>query len=284
MTEGLRLSDTHSPFYQLFILYGGFWLIASPLVIWFIINLFKKSHRFSPADIFAISLIITATILVIIPEIGYIKDIYIYEHRRANTMFKLVYQAFILYSIISSYVLIKFRKNLFYKALFFLILVVHLSYPYFAVKSFYGLKNYKGIWGLNFLKEGYPDNFAAINWINQNIKGQPVILEAVGDSYTQFNQVSSATGLPTVEGWIVHEWLWRGGYEKPAARQADVQKIYESQNIAEVRSLLQKYSVEYVFVGDKEREKYPNLNEKMFENLGGKIIFESGQTRVYKLY
>ena len=285
MTEGLRLSDSHTPFYQLFVLYGGFWLICLPFVGYLLVNLKKliKNKELKSADIFVLGLIISATILIIIPEIGYIKDIYIYEHRRANTMFKLVYQAFILYSLVSGYIFVRLRRCFPYKLLFVLIFMCQIIYPYFAIKSFYGLKDYKGLWGLNSLKTTYPDNFAAINWMNQNISGQPVILEAVGDSYTTFDQVSVATGLPTVEGWIVHEWLWRGGYDKPAARQIDVEKIYESSDLSQARNLLQKYNVKYVFVGDKEREKYPKLNEKTFVDLGAKVVFESGQTRVYQL-
>lgn len=153
---------------------------------------------------------------------------------------------------------------------------------FFAIKSFYLFKNYQGLWGLNFLKTNNPDNFAAVEWINKNIKGQPVMVEAVGDSYTTFNQISVATGLPTIEGWVVHEWLWRGGYDKPAARQEEVKAIYESNDLLKIKKILKKYSVQYIFVGDKEYEKYPNLNEKNFEQIG-KIIFQSGNTKIYKL-
>lgn len=284
MVEGLRFSDAHTPFYQLFILYGGFWLICLPFIIWFLLHLAKsKISKLSNSDIFIFSLIIAATILVIIPEIGYIKDIYISDYRRANSMFKLVYEAFIIYSVVSGYIIVRLRKYFPLKIFFVLIFVSQMIYPYFAIKSYYGFKNYQGLWGLNFLKNSYPDNFLAINWLNTNISGQPVILEAAGDSYTTYNQVSTTTGLPTVEGWIVHEWLWRGGYDQPAAREADVKKIYQSTNIVEARSLLQKYSVKYVFVGDKEREKYPDLNEKIFTDLGAKVVFESGLTRIYQL-
>lgn len=295
MAQGLVLSDAHSPLYQLFILYGGFWLICLPFVIYLIYILIKNfklkiKNCFKYSDLFVLSLIITATLLIIIPEIVYIKDIYINEYRRANTMFKLVYEAFIIYSLVAGYVLARLSYSLkskylvaAYKILFLIILMIHLFYPYFAIKSYYGLKDYKGLWGLNFLKTANPDNFAAINWINQNIKGQPVMLEAVGDSYTTFNQISIATGLPTVEGWIVHEWLWRNGYDKPATRQADVQKIYESENLDEVRQLLFKYNIKYIFVGDKEIEKYPKLNDDKFIKLNGKIIFESGKTKIYQI-
>lgn len=281
MAEGLRFSDTRTPFYQLFVLYGGFWIICLPFVLRiasYVLRKIKVSHT----DLFVLSLIIVATLLIIIPEIIYIKDIYIYEHRRANTMFKLVYQAFIMYSIASGVILIKFRSSLIYKLFFFLVLVAHLSYPYFAIKSFYSLKEYRGLYGLEYLKEQYPDNYHAIQWLKSNVPGQPVVLEAVGDSYTTFNQVSSSTGLPTVVGWIVHEWLWRGSYEAPYSRQVDVEKIYQSVDTVELKNLVHKYNIDYIFVGAKEREKYPDINEVNFANLGAEVIFVSGNTKIYK--
>lgn len=291
MMEGIKISDGHSPFYQLFVLYGGFWLICIP----FIVSIIKKNIRnwkleIGNSDLFIASLIITATILIIIPELVYIKDIYIYEHRRANTMFKLVYQAFMLYSLASGYILIyasRLFKSVFknfYKILFAAIFIIHLIYPYFAIKSYYGdLKTYKGLDGLKYLEQLYPDNYQAILWINKNITGQPVMLEAPGDSYTTFDQVSSATGLPTVQGWIVHEWLWRGGYDAPAARQKDVDTIYESNNLSEIKSLIDNYKIQYIFVGAKEYERYPELDPQKFEQIGGKITFQSGQTAIYQL-
>ncbi|MDD4938382.1 MAG: DUF2298 domain-containing protein, partial [Candidatus Shapirobacteria bacterium] len=285
MMEGIRFSDSHTNFYQLFILYGGFWIISLPFFIYFIIK--RPKHH---SDYFIFSLVLVATILVLIPEIFYIKDIYIYEYRRANTMFKLVYQAFILYSLSSGYFLIRFSHFLkhkilefLYKIIFSIILVIHLFYPYFAIKSFYGSKSYLGLNGLNYLKDFYPDNFNAINWINKNISGQPVMLEAVGDSYTTFNQISSATGLPTIEGWIVHEWLWRGGYDQPSKRQQEVTTIYESSDLEEIKKILEKYQVKYLFVGSKEYEKYPKLDKNKFEKIGGEVVFESGKTTIYRL-
>lgn len=294
MAEGLRLSDAHSPFYQLFVLYGGFWLICLPFVVYLFYLLIQNSklkikNYISISDIFVLSLVITATLLVVIPEIFYIKDIYSFDYRRANTMFKLVYQAFIMYSLASGYILIRLLKSLkscilsfVYTFIFLFIFISHMIYPIFSIKSFYNLKNYKGLWGLEFLKNDFSDNFSAIEWINKNIKGQPVMLEATGDSYTTFNQISVATGLPTVQGWLVHEWLWRGGYDKPGARVEDVRRIYESSNLEEVKNLVKKYSVEYIFVGSKEYEKYQQLNENNFSQIG-KIIFQSGNTKIYKL-
>lgn len=321
MLEGIRISDGHSPFYQLFVLYGGFWLICFPFLIHLIYKLIKNfrffrskiqvvnaeflskdtiptyrdklkiKNSFTISDIFIATLIIAATILIIVPELVYLKDIYIYEHRRANTMFKLVYQSFILYSLCSGYVLVRLSEIIksrilisIYKLIFALVFVIQLIYPYFAIKSYYGeFRLYHGLDGLTYLKDLYPDNYQAILWINKNITGQPVMLEAVGDSYTTFNQVSSATGLPTVQGWIVHEWLWRGGYDIPASRQMDVEKIYLSKDLEETQTLLSQYSVEYIFVGAKEYEKYPDIDPQKFKDIGGKVVFQSGKTVIYQL-
>lgn len=290
MAEGLRLSDVHSPFYQLFILYGGFWLIC---LFYLLCILFKKLKKLTVSDYFVLSLILTATILVLIPEIFYIKDIYTEDYRRANTMFKLVYQAFIIYSLCCGYILVRLSSGIksriirfIFKILFLIIFLCHMIYPYFAIKSYtdhHLERKYWGLYGLDFIRDQFPDNFQAIEWINKNISGQPVMLEAVGDSYTSFNHVSMATGLPTVEGWIVHEWLWRGGYDLPAGRQIDVQQIYESEDLETVKMLLQKYNVEYIFIGDNEYEKYPNLNESNFAQLG-QVVFTSGNTKIYQLH
>jgi len=285
MAEGIKLSDVQSPLWQLCILYGGFWLLVLPFIGWFIYTLLKNKKSFSNTDIFAISLTIVATILIITPEIVYIKDIYISEYRRANTMFKLVYEAFIMYSLVSGYILIKFRKSVLYRLLFFIVLIAHLIYPYFAIKSYgdnHSQRQYWGLTGTDYLKTDFPDNFAVINWLNTNVTGQPHILEAVGDSYTKYNQISSATGLPTVEGWLVHEWLWRGGYDGPGSRATEVETIYQTTDPDEALALLQKYSVKYIIVGDQEREKYKNLSEEKFLKFS-RVVFQSGKTKVYEM-
>ena len=61
-----------------------------------------------------------------------------------------------------------------------------------------------------FWKTELPEDASAIRWLKNNVKGTAVVLEAPGDSYKDYdNRVSAMTGLPTVLGWYVHEWLWR---------------------------------------------------------------------------
>ncbi len=285
-----------SPFWQLLILHGFFyfWIIS------FLIFLFKKIKQKTinlfKVDKFIIILIIFSSILIIVPEFLYMKDIYP-AHYRANTMFKLVYQAFIMLSICSSYIIIRIlselKKNLrnylkrflfiFYFVLSILLIAVVLIYPLLSITSYYGnFINKQGLNGIKYLKTSYPDDYSAILWLNENIKNQPVILESQGDSYTDYARVSSNTGLPTVLGWTVHEWLWRGTYDIPAPRINDIKTIYETTDLTKTKELINKYNIEYIFIGNLEREKYIKINEEKFETIG-KIIYQSGDTKIIKI-
>lgn len=245
-------------------------------------------------DIFIILLMILATFLIFVPEFFYLKDIYL-TYYRANTMFKLVFQAFILLSISSAYVIVRITLDLPYQRIkgkivtsiflfiTFILVSLVMTYPFLAVNAYYNnFKNYQGLNGIKYLKTLYPDDYAAIKWLNKNIKGQPVILEAQGDSYTDYARISANTGLPTVLGWTVHEWLWRGSYSIPAPRIIDVKTIYETTNLQTAKALLAKYHVRYVYVGTLEFQKYPNLDEQKFAKLGH-IVYQHGITRIYKI-
>ena len=80
------------------------------------------------------------------------------------------------------------------------------------------------------MEKQYPEDKEIIDYINKNIIGQPIILEAQGDSYTDFARISANTGLPTVLGWTVHEWLWRGSYDVPSARFDDIKNGIDNTN------------------------------------------------------
>ena len=158
-----------------------------------------------------------------------------------------------------------------------------LIYPFLAVNSYYGgLKNFQGLSGETWVEKFYPESYQAILWLRENVKGQSVILEAPGNSYTDNNLISSYTGLPTVQGWFVHEWLWRGSAEEPQKRVNDITTIYETGNTQLAKTLLGKYQVRYVIVGTFERERFPALNEEKFLKIGKKV-FSSDKTSIYLL-
>lgn len=279
IAKGVALADFHSPPWMLLVLWGfPLFLTLSYLVLARVKNPF------------ILILLGVSWFLIIFPEVFYIKDIYIHSYQRANTMFKLTYQSFVMFYLTAIYIItsvIAGLKNRIFKFLFvilsfaFLIFIM-IIYPNFAIKSYYGLHDYKGLYGLKFLERSYPDDYQAVLWLKKNITDQPVILEAVGESYTDFARVSANTGLPTVLGWRVHEWLWRGSFDEAGKRTTEVQEMYESPDISKTKSLLSKYQVKYIFIGDLERKTYPKLDEKKFENLG-EVVFISNQTKIFKL-
>lgn len=274
----------HSPWWQLLMLYGFFYFF----VISFLIFVLRAKKIFQ-TDQFVLLLIILSTFLILLPEFIYVKDIYP-AHYRANTMFKLVFQSFIMLSLACGYIIVRLLSNkkskllsIIYLPLTVCLIYIVMLYPYQAINSYYEeLKTYHGLDGTAYLSKSDLSDYEAIKWLNENVSGQPVILEAQGDSYTDFARVSANTGLPTVLGWTVHEWLWRGTYDIPSPRIADVKTLYETEKIEETKSLIKKYDIEYVFVGKLEYQKYPKLKEEKFQQLG-KIVFLKGKTKIYKI-
>jgi hypothetical protein len=65
--------------------------------------------------------------------------------------------------------------------------------------------------------KAYRDDLPAIEWLIEHGANGAIVLEAPGilkGSYTPEGRVSSATGLPTLVGWVHHENQWRG-WEQP---------------------------------------------------------------------
>jgi uncharacterized membrane protein len=221
--------------------------------------------------------------LIATPEFIYAKDIYP-AHYRANTMFKLGYQAFIMMSLVTSFsitYLFHKGKRLFWLPITFAFLTLILIYPYFSINSYFGnLKSFKGLDGISYLKEIYPDDYKAIQWIQKNIPNQPVMAEAQGDSYTDYERISANTGLPTILGWTVHEWLWRGDYSFPQSRLEDVRLLYEGDREQAI-SIIKKYNISYVYIGGLERSKYPNINENKFKEISD-IVYQNSSVTIYK--
>ena len=267
-----------SPLWMLFILWGFFWI--SFIIFLIIKNKISNNVRMKRYNNFILILFSFGVFLTIIPEFFYIKDIYP-AHFRANTMFKLGYQAFIMMgitSIVTFYLLKNIKKSIIYYLLsiiFIVFLFFPSIYPFFSVPSYYGSFNRKvQLDGQVWLKTSYPEDNEIIDYLNKNEKSQPVILEAQGDSYTDYERISAFTGLPTVAGWWVHEWLWRGSSNIVGKRIPEVVALYESNNINKTKSLINKYQIKYVVISRLERQKYPNLFEEKWSKIG-KLILRS---------
>ena len=300
MVDGIGIAKYHSYFYQLLVLWG----LPAVLTITFVISilweklrgmehksLYRLMKAIRTADLFAIIMGLCAIGLVVIPEFVYVRDIYENGNARANTMFKLTYQAYIMFALTMGYGIYRLlavsRQKVFKIisgiCLFFLIWTV--GYFGKSVDSWFGKvlnpSGYQGLYALGYLDTDFSEDVSAIQWLKENIKGAPVVLEANGDSYSGYERVSAATGLPTILGWYVHEWLWRNDTDDLNRKQADIMSIYTSQDETQVRALLTEYGVSYIFVGSKEREKYEDsLNNALLQSLG-EIVFMDEDSGTY---
>lgn len=273
-----------SPLWMLAVLWGFFAYCATWLAV------LKTSEKVGKVKRLLLVWAVFGLLMIVFAEFFYFKDIYP-QHFRSNTMFKLGYQVFILMSMLSGFTVTlvlgakaSWKKSLFLAGVLPMLFLVSI-YPNFAVRSYFEeLKYYRGLYGLNWMQTRYEADLAAINWINTNIPDgqQPVVLEAVGDSYTEYARISTFTGLPTVAGWIVHEWLWRGSYDPIAARAEEVRQVYEATNVNLAKAIIDKYSVEYIVVGGLERTKYPLLNELLIRELAS-VVFSQGALTLYKV-
>ncbi len=318
MAKSLALSINHTPLFQLLIMWGTHLFVGTLFIVFIIrrravekndINAAAVRSRgrvsrflagMNPIDLFVCGLFICGLIFVFLPEVVYVVDIYSGDYKRANTMFKFTYQAFVMLSLVFGYAIARIamtsgrkskvdRRWSFVSILLILSMLLPAYYPFVATKQWLGdfkIENYQGLDGIIGLND--KDILETVQWVNANINGQPVMLESYGDSYTEYDQISAYTGLPTLMGWQTHEWLWRTSKEvsdgfnqvvKP--RQMDVKAMYEFVEDDAVKALFEKYEVEYIVVGILEKTKFPDINEEKLQSLG-KIVFKNESVYIIK--
>lgn len=300
MVQGVALAQHHSLWYQLVILWGLPVILTVLLIISILMeklkgmkkkSLYRLMEAVSIPDLFAIIMGLCAIGLIVIPELVYVRDIYENGNARANTMFKLTYQAYILFGMTMGYGiyrLIAVSKQKIFRILSgagLVVLIWTVGYFGNAVHSWFGEvwdpSQYQGLDATTFLESDFPQDAAAIRWLKENIEGAPVVLEANGDSYTGYERVSASTGLPTVLGWYVHEWLWRNDVPDLNEKSADIETIYTSADEETVKELIRRYDISYIFVGGQEQEKYGTaLNDSLLQSLGS-IVYEDDMTGTY---
>lgn len=231
----------------------------------------SQSTNLPVTDLFAVLLISLALILAFVPEFVYLRDLF---GTRMNTVFKFYYQAWVMLALASAYGLSRLSERetpAWLKApglaLATLLILGSLWYPLAAIPS--KADNFHVIPasgdprptldGLAYLRRDDPAQMAAIEWLRANVLPDAVVVEASGGSYSSAARVSMATGNPTLLGWDFHERQWRGnaGYDKLAAgRPEALDQIYRSARPDELPALLDKWGIDYVFVGTAERAKY----------------------------
>ena len=289
MISGIKLCKNHSELNQFSLIWFIHVVIALSIIIFFAVKVLKNKNsnireRFSVLGLLTVAIGLCAIGLIILPEIIYVNDIYGESYARFNTMFKLTYQAFILFGIVAGIAvgvfLNKGKLTAILGCIYFGIALLLGGYIINASTNWFGKTDVildaslrTGISCVDFIDYDYSELSNVISIINSDERKELIILEEAGDSYSPGNQVSIFTGTSDVVGWGVHERVWRNDSIDVKVRQDDVFYFFSWGDETLCREIVDKYKVNYVYVSPKVLEKYP-VNYNGFINLGN-IVWQS---------
>jgi len=131
-------------------------------------------------------------------------------------------------------------------------------------------------------------DYELIRWMQDNINGTPIIIEANVPEYRWGNRITIYTGLPGVVGWNWHQrqqrainpsdWVFK--------RVEDVNTFYSNTDITVAKELAEKYKINYIIIGQLERIVYSQEGiDKFFLNANGflELIYSSEDTNLFKV-
>jgi YYY domain-containing protein len=144
---------------------------------------------------------------------------------------------------------------------------------------------YADEWGTMDLNQDY----RAIQWLQQNAQGSPVIVEAnLRNLYRWGSRFSIYTGLPGVVGWEWHQQQQRAVNPGTWVTQRimEVDEFYQTTDLKRAVDFLRKYDVRYIIVGQQERGHYPGTGLDKFEAADGSLwreVYRYGDTVIYQV-
>jgi YYY domain-containing protein len=244
-----------------------------------------------PAVQFVLICTIVGLLLTLSVEFVYLIDVF---RVRMNTIFKFYYQGWVLMAVASAFAiywlsqrsgstsLLERVGRLLFLVGFWILFAMGMFYPVLGnISRAAHFDPEPRLDGTEYLAESHPFDYEAIAWLNANVEGAPVILEAPGtggSSYVYEGRVSALTGLPTLLGWGGHENQWRGSYEIQASREPDIETLYSTFEPQEALTLIDKYDITYVYVGPLERETYDARGLAKFESFMDVVYRNDGVT------
>jgi YYY domain-containing protein len=132
-------------------------------------------------------------------------------------------------------------------------------------------------------------DYDAIRWMQENVQGSPVIVEAVSrNNYRWYNRYTIYTGLPDVVGWEWHQQQQRAlnPSEWVTSRIFEIAEFYNTIETDYVTSFLRKYDVEYIIVGQLEQVAYPGPGLQKFADFNGVLwreVYRNAGTVIYQV-
>ena len=241
---------------------------------------------------FAIGLAALAMLMLLGAELFQVRD---YLNTRANTVFRLYYQAWMLLSVVGAYAAYRVLRGVNVRRLLtppgaaalawsgVTAALLAGSLVYAVIVTFHrteGFQRPQTLDGLYFVEQWQPDEFAALQWLRANAPPDAVLIESIEEgSYSGSARISGRTGIPAVMGWPGHESAWRGE-DVVLPRVADIATFFGTADVAEARSILQRYDVTYVVVGRLERVLYGEHIRDWFATFLP-IAFERGDVTIF---
>ena len=304
-----------TPIYSLVAMFGFFFFLLFSWLLFSIKNsgkdFFKHLTRskdeipHKERSFFVLLLVFFALVAILIPELVYFNTGFSTAFDRGNMIFKFYLQAWLLLGLASAFAFCLLNERIEkrnWRVVFFafvtVLLIISALYSVLAVNSWTGssisASAVPTLDGLSYMneREDYKGEYQAVEWLNANVR-DAVILEAVGDNvndawradYSRPGRISASTGLQTVMGWwFSHESIMRPEEQKEIERRVnDVKLIYTTENVSLARALLNKYDVEYVYVGWLERELYDRKGLAKFESSCFEDVFSTADVRIYRV-
>jgi len=134
-------------------------------------------------------------------------------------------------------------------------------------------------------------DYEAINWMQDNVAGTPVVAEGRSrHEYLWGSRVSIYTGLPTLLGWGNHQRQQRGvvvPHNLLDRRVQDTQLLYSDPSVVTAKKILNRYGVKYIYVGELERMYYPQDGLAKFDQMAQegalRIAYENPGVTIYEV-
>ena len=280
--------------------------LAIPLLLWAGLLALRKDQNAAARSV--LTLASAALALTVLVELVVLKG----DISRMNTVFKFYLQVWLLFGVAAgpalAWAVDALRgeparwRTLWNTALVLLVMGAG-YYTYRAglskVKDRMALDAPRTLDGMTFMAyAGYADqgqdftlreDYDAIRWMQENVQGSPVIVEANTVEYHWGSRYTIYTGLPGVVGWNWHQRQQRGVVSTlwVEDRVREVGTFYETSNLAEAESFIARYDVKYIIVGKLERAYYPEQGLAKFEHMtsAGRLrrVYAEGATAIYEV-
>jgi uncharacterized membrane protein len=282
--------------------------IALPLAAWAGILLLRPSMP--DAKRFVLFMIGTALLITVVVEIVVVRG----DIGRANTIFKFYLQAWILLAVSSgaafAWTLPSFFKwlpgwKLFWQTSMILLIsgaaLFTVSGTAGKIRDRWIVEAPRTLDAITFMKYAHYDDFGqrldlsedyrAIRWMQDNVQGSPVIVEANCPEYRWCSRYTIYTGLPGVVGWNFHQRQQRAFVPHWVTDRVDaITNFYTTTDTKIARDFLNLYDVRYIIVGQLERAQYraenvPNGLSKFeeFDGVYWRSVYSDGKTVIYEV-